>query len=149
MDIEKEIKQVRFTSEYQKMLANILFTASWLNQCHTKKLKPFSLTGQQYNILRILRGQHPKPATINLLIERMIDKCSNASRLVDRLSQKGFVVRTINNEDKRAVNVLITQAGLNALLKIEEDSVFDDSDYQHLTEKEAAELNRLLNKLRK
>ncbi len=86
MDIEKEIGQsVSFKSDLQRAAVNILYTASWLNMKNTETLKPFALTPQQFNVLRILRGQHPKPSTVNLLMQRMLDKSSNASRLVDRL----------------------------------------------------------------
>jgi DNA-binding MarR family transcriptional regulator len=149
MEIEKEIKQtVKFRSEYHKMAVNILYTASWLDQDHAKKLKPFGLTTQQFNILRILRGQHPNPATINMLIERMIDKSSNASRLVDRLSQKGFVQRCANEKDKRAVNVIITEKGLETLNVIDNNSALFESAFQNLSKHEAKELNLLLDKLR-
>src|SRR4029079_10736385 len=108
MEIEKEIKQtVKFGSEYQKAAVNIFYTASWLDKIHFEKLKPFGLTLQQFNILRILRGQHPNPATVNLLIDRMLDKSSNASRLVDRLLKKGFVSRCLNETDKSAVDILL------------------------------------------
>ncbi|HMT30792.1 MAG TPA: MarR family transcriptional regulator [Bacteroidia bacterium] len=149
MDIQKEIKQtVKFQSEYHKMAVNILFTASWLNLHHTQKLKKFDLTPQQFNILRILRGQHPEPATINLLIERMIDKSSNSSRLVDRLFQKGFVLRCVNEADKRAVNVRISDKGMNVLKQIDDQTNYLEMDLQTLSEKEARQLNNLLDKLR-
>ncbi len=109
MDIEKEIGQsVSFKSDLQRAAVNILYTASWLNMKNTETLKPFALTPQQFNVLRILRGQHPKPSTVNLLMQRMLDKSSNASRLVDRLLEKGFVTRETNRQDKRAVDVYIS-----------------------------------------
>ncbi len=149
MEIEKAIKQnVKFSSEYHKIAVNILFTASWIDQGHIQKLKPFGLTPQQFNILRILRGQHPKPATINLLIDRMIDKSSNASRLVDRLEQKGFVNRCVNKDDKRAVNVQISEKGLEVLKSIDENLNSLDSDFKTLSIEEAQQLNFLLDKLR-
>jgi DNA-binding MarR family transcriptional regulator len=124
MEIEKEIKQnIKFSSEYHKLSVNILYTASWIGVLHTGKLKPFGLTPQQFNLLRILRGQHPKPATINMLIERMIDKSSNASRLVDRLEEKGFVKRCTSDSDKRSVNVQITEKGLETLKKTDDQSI--------------------------
>ena len=88
MKIEQEIQQTVFESEYQKANINLLFTASWLNQKSAKALKPFNISWQQFNILRILRGMGDKPATIKILTERMIDKMSNASRLVEKLKQK-------------------------------------------------------------
>jgi DNA-binding MarR family transcriptional regulator len=149
MQIEKEIHQTApFISEFHKMAVNILFTASWLDRIHSKNLKPFGLTPQQFNILRILRGQHPKPAGINMLIERMIDKSSNASRLVDRLAGKGLVYKQINEADKRAVDVVITDAGLDVLSKIDADRMVLEKWLHAITEDEAKEINRILDKLR-
>ncbi len=88
MKIEDEIKQDKFKSEYQKLAINLIFTGNWINSKNAELLKPYKLTSQQYNLLRILRGQYPKPVTVNLLIERMLDKMSNASRIVDRLVKK-------------------------------------------------------------
>ncbi len=75
-------------------------------------LKPFKITTQQYNVLRILRGQHPNPASINLIIERMLDKMSNASRIVDKLVAKKLADRKVCPEDRRMVDVLITDKGI-------------------------------------
>jgi DNA-binding MarR family transcriptional regulator len=149
MEIEQEIKQtVRFRSEYHKMAVNILYTAAWLESWNTRKLKPFGLTPQQFNVMRILRGQFPKPATINLLIERMIDKSSNASRLVDRLQQKGFVNRVTNEADKRSVNVLITEKGLAVLKSIDDRPGMLEENLYKISEEEARHMNNLLDKLR-
>ena len=149
MEIEKEIKQtVKFTSEYHKMAVNLLYTASWIDIQHTRQLKQFGLTPQQFNLLRILRGQHPKPATINMLIDRMIDKSSNASRLVDRLLAKKFVARCTSENDKRSVNVSITPEGLEVLKQIDKQYHLLEAPMKNLTEKEAVLLNQLLDKLR-
>jgi DNA-binding MarR family transcriptional regulator len=102
----------------------------------------------QYNILRILRGQYPKPATVNLLIERMLDKTSNASRIVDKLVAKGLVSRTQCEHDRRTVDVLITQAGLDLLERIAADTKDSFFGLQHLTEAEAETFNQLLDKIR-
>ncbi len=149
MEIEKEIKQtIQFSSEFHKLSVNLLFTASWLGVQHAKKLKPYGITSQQFNLLRILRGQHPNPATVNMLIERMIDKSSNASRLVDRLQQKGLADRCTSDSDKRSVNVRITEKGLQILKEIDDQTALLESSLNSLTKEEATELNRLLNKLR-
>ncbi|HVA98257.1 MAG TPA: MarR family transcriptional regulator [Bacteroidia bacterium] len=150
MELEKEIKQSKFKSEQHKMLLNILFTGSWLNNNSIKRFKPFGISPQQYNILRILRGQYPKPASVNLLIERMLDKNSNASRLVEKLRQKKFLKRVVCNEDRRSVNILITVSGLNLLNEIENEEKQEMKKmFSHITEKEAYELNRILDKFRK
>jgi DNA-binding MarR family transcriptional regulator len=148
MEIGKEIKQVKFKNEYQKLLINILFTNGWLASKHTANLKPFGISTQQYNLLRILRGQHPKPATVNLLIERMMDKSSNASRLVEKLRLKKLIERAICPEDRRAVNVIITQKGLNLLEELDKEEMNFIKDLTNISEKEANMLNSLLDKLR-
>lgn len=115
MRIEEEIKQRVFKSPIQKVQINIIFTAAWLNQQTSSSLKPYQLSWQQFNILRILRGMHPEPASVKLLTERMIDKMSNASRLVEKLKQKGLVERTVCLDDRRRVEVVITDQGLEVL----------------------------------
>ncbi len=117
MRIEDEIQQKKFKSEYQKAHINILFTAAWLNQQNQQILKPLGISSQQFNILRILRGMHPQPASIKLLTERMIDKMSNASRLVDKLLAKDLVQRNESGADRRRVDVVITNKGLQLLEK--------------------------------
>lgn len=148
MEIAKEIKQSKFKNEYQKMLINILFTSGWLSAKHTCNIKPYGISTQQFNILRILRGQHPKPATVNLLIDRMLDKNSNASRLVEKLRVKKLVERAICPEDRRAVNVVITQKGLDLLEELDKMDGSFLKELKNLTEKEAATVNQLLDKLR-
>ncbi|MFM7176640.1 MAG: MarR family winged helix-turn-helix transcriptional regulator [Bacteroidota bacterium] len=149
MDIEKEIGQsVSFKSDLQRAAVNILYTASWLNMKNTETLKPFDLTPQQFNVLRILRGHHPKPATVNLLMQRMLDKSSNASRLVDRLLEKGFVTRETNRQDKRAVDVYISHKGMDVLDNIDNTFGLLESHLDHLSESEARMLSDLLDKMR-
>ena len=116
MKLEEEIGQKEFKSDIQKMLVNILYTSNWLQYQLADNLKGYGITPQQFNILRILRGQHPNPARMHLLQERMLDKMSNASRLVERLRKKRLVIRKICKNDRRAVDVKITDNGL-ALLK--------------------------------
>lgn len=149
MKIEQEIKQKKFNSEYQKAHINILFTASWLSQQSTHLLRPLNISWQQFNILRILRGMTPEPATVKVLTERMIDKMSNASRLVDKLNKKGLVKRVACPEDRRRVNVYITQEGLELLRKA---SVLMENNLQermgNISGEEAAHLNLLLDKMR-
>ena len=148
MGIEQEIQSSKFEDNYHKVVINISYTSGWLNnflRCHFEK---HNLTQQQFNILRILRGQYPKPATVNLLKERMIDKMSDASRIVDRLVQKGLVSRCTNNKDRRAVDIRISDTGLDILNKM--DTEFRTKDYlkNNLTEEEAGKLSELLDKLR-
>ena len=148
MKLTEAIKQDRFKSEMQKAVVNILFTSSWLSYEQSAIFKEVDLTMKQFNILRILKGQYPKAATVNLLIDRMIDKSSNASRIVDKLVEKGYVERKTCPEDRRRVDVIISKTGMTivdkATQKMEESETFKNS----LSNSEAKELNRLLDKLR-
>jgi DNA-binding MarR family transcriptional regulator len=149
MRIEQEIHQRAFKSEFIKANINLMFTASWVDQQNNKVLKDLHISWQQFNILRILRGMHPEPATIKLLTERMIDKMSNASRLVEKLKQKGLVCREECPEDRRRVNVGITEKGLEVVAEASvliEGSI--ENCFNSLTEEEARQLNDLLDKLR-
>lgn len=149
MSIEKDIKQQKpFKSPYQKLIVNILFTNNWMNSDHLNILKPFDLTAQQYNVLRILRGQYPNPITVNGIIERMLDKMSNASRLVDKLLLKEFVSRCDNKDDRRACDVKITQKGLEVLKEIDVLQEKWETSFSSLTPAEAEDLSNLLDKLR-
>lgn len=148
MKIEDEIKQDKFKSEYQKLAINLIFTGNWINSKNAELLKPYKLTSQQYNLLRILRGQYPKPVTVNLLIERMLDKMSNASRIVDRLVKKNLVLRKSCPEDRRRVDIVITDKGMKLLDKIDLDEDKWEKRFENLTAKEATELNNFLDRLR-
>ncbi|WP_073286397.1 MarR family winged helix-turn-helix transcriptional regulator [Hymenobacter psychrotolerans] len=148
MKIEDEIKQPTFRDAYQKAYINLLYTAGWLEQRQAAAFKPFGVTLPQFNILRILRGQHPKPATVNLLIERMLDKTSNASRIVDKLESKALVTRKVCPSNRRAVDIRITDAGLELLSQMDVAMAQNPTGLQHLSEEEAAQLSVLLDKIR-
>ena len=148
MKIEEEIKQKKFNSEFNKLAVNILYTYGWLNSFITEKLSEYGLSPQQYNILRILRGQGNDCASIGLLKERMLDKTPDVSRMIDRLLKKGFVSREISCEDRRRADVKISEQGLILLEKIDEISHVFDEKLMTISEKEAVELNLLLDKLR-
>lgn len=146
--IEEEIHQTKpFPNLQTKALINIIFTASWIEGEQAQLLKPFGISIQQYNILRILKGMRPDPATVKLLIERMIDKNSNASRLVDKLLKKGLVERHACKEDRRRVDVFITDAGMCLIDEIA-TLIENDTTYHHLTDEEAVLLSDLLDKMR-
>jgi len=148
MRIEDEIQSTKFEDNYQKAVININYTQSWLSNHLRGEFEKFNLTMQQFNILRILRGQYPKPATVNLLKERMLDKMSDASRIVDRLVQKGLVSRCTNTCDRRAVDIRISEQGLDVLSKIDVEFKTKDMISKNLTEEEAGKLSDLLDKLR-
>ncbi|MCG3167289.1 MAG: Transcriptional regulator SlyA [Bacteroidia bacterium] len=147
MKLENEIFQPKFKSEYQKAALNIIYTCNWFTSQHSAKLKPHGITQQQYNILRILRGQHPKPASIKLLKERMMDKMSDASRLVEKLRIKGLIDRKVCKADRRNVDVIINEKGLELLKSLD---YLDDNFKQliALNDEEVKQLNDLLDKLR-
>jgi DNA-binding MarR family transcriptional regulator len=148
MALEDDIKQSKFKNEYQKAVVNVLYTSHWVEAHHLQIFKPFGITSAQYNVLRILRGQFPKASTINLIIDRMLDRMSNASRIVDKLESKGLVIRKQCSDDRRAVDVIISQQGLDLLAKI--DPVMDEWEKKLdvLTPEEAQMLNAFLDKMR-
>lgn len=148
MKLEDEIQQKNFKNDYQRAAINIIYTNNWLLQIHEAALKPYQITVQQFNILRILRGQHPKPASIKLLKERMLDKMSDVSRLVEKLRVKGFLERTTCPSDRRNVDVAITLQGLEVLKKL--DHYDDDFKklFGKLSKDEIKKLSDLLDKIR-
>lgn len=147
--IEQAIQQKQFKTEFHKAQINVLYTAAWLNQQATQALKPYNISVQQFNILRILRGMQPEPATVKLLTERMIDKMSNASRLVEKLYKKGLVERKSCEFDRRRVDILITQAGLDLLAEASETLENATLQKMHFLESDEAEiLNLFLDRIR-
>lgn len=148
MKIEEELKVKKFTNDWQRATVNILFSASWLGLILEKRASKRQITLQQFNALRILRGQLPEPTTNNLLRVRMISNTPDISRLVDRIVAKGLASREKNKIDKRSVDLFITKKGLDLLDEIEEDMMLSDMLPNNLTEKEAAKLSDLLDKLR-
>src|ERR1700761_7348583 len=148
MSIEDEIQSTNFEDSYHKAVINISYTYGWLNNTFKCKFEKHKLTNQQFNVLRILRGQYPNPATVNLIKERMIDKMSDASRIVDRLVQKGLVSRCTNNKDRRAVDIRISEKGLEVLGIMDTEFKTKDLLKNNLTEEEAGKLSDLLDRLR-
>mgnify|MGYP002777666688 CR=1 FL=1 len=149
MSIENDIKQLTsFRSPYHRALVNLMYTNNWICAEHSRMLKKYDLTLQQYNVLRILRGQHPKPVRVLDITERMLDKMSNASRLVDKLLTKKLLQRTECPNDRRAVDVVITEKGLELLRKLDDVMDAQDNRFAALSEEEADLLSHLLDKLR-
>lgn len=149
MKLEDEIKQVKaFGSQYNKAIVNLIYTFNWFDASSKIFFQEYDITSQQFNILRILKGQHPKPSTINLLKERMLDKMCDASRLVERLRIKGLVERSKASTDKRAVDILITEKGEQLLSKIALKFHVFEAKFKTLSEEEVTEFNKLLDKLR-
>ena len=148
MKIEEEIKQKSFKSEYQKLAVNLLFTHGWLISLQKGLFEKHDITIAQYNILRILRGQHPNPLSVNLLKERMLDKMSDTSRLVERLRIKGLLERKTCKQDRRKSDVKITDKGLELLSTLEPINMQIENTLQTLNNDEAKTLNNLLDKIR-
>ncbi|MFL5731137.1 MAG: MarR family winged helix-turn-helix transcriptional regulator [Cytophagaceae bacterium] len=150
MKLEDEIKQTKkFASEQQKLLVNIIYTNNWLRLKHMKSLKPYGISAEQYNVLRILRGQHPNCASNQMIMERMLDKSSNCSRIVDKLKDKKLVDRKENKSDRRQVDIVITEKGLAMLKEIDENEFADLDKYlKNISSKDAAIVNEILDRLR-
>ena len=150
MSIEKEINQLKpFRNNYLKAYVNIMYTASWISKRQSDAIKKYDITIQQYNILRILKGLSGEPATVKLLTERMIDKMSNASRLVDKLLSKNYVQRIENSLDRRRVDIYLTEEGdkVLELASVELDALLQEKKLE-LSLEEAGILSELLDKLR-
>lgn len=148
MGLSKDIKQPKFNSEFEKVMVNLMYTSNWLNQQEYYLFKPYGLTIAQYNVLRILRGQLPNSATINLIINRMLDRMSNVSRIVDKLVSKGFVSRVQNHTDRRAVDVKISKSGLDLLTKLDDELLELTKRINVFTEEESKVVNEFLDRFR-
>jgi len=148
MSLEIQLKQKHFKNEQTKAGINILFTAAYLNNYQGPIFKRYGITVAQYNLLRILKGQLPNSASINLLIDRMLDKNSNASRIVEKLRVKNLVERIQNPDDRRAVNVTITEKGIQLIAKMDATELELFGGLNNLTDEQAEMLNDLLDKAR-
>ncbi|MCG9880489.1 MAG: MarR family transcriptional regulator [Bacteroidia bacterium] len=147
MILEKAIHQSKFKSEHHKVILNLVYTAGLVQAEQTRFFKQYDLSPQQYNVLRILRGQHPNPVCVGLVQERMLDQMSNASRLIEKLKLKNLLTRQECKEDRRQVDVVITKSGLDLLSEIDKEFDKFEAYINCLDTKEASDLNALLDKL--
>ena len=147
MRLEEAIKQTKFVSQQQKAFLNLFYLSGLMKSAQARFFKQHDLSPEQYNILRILRGQYPNPANIGLLQDRMLDKMSNASRLVEKLKQKSLLSREECPKDRRQVEVLITKSGLELLEYLDPAIRSFETDFRGLKEDELIKLNELLDKL--
>lgn len=147
-NIEELIKVRKFASPWHRATINVVYTSNWLNLMLEKRAGSKEITLQQFNVLRVLRGQFPKPVTNSLLKDRLLTQTPDISRLVDRIVNKGLVSRDKNKLDKRAVDLLITKRGLDLLDEIESLMMLDDVLPNNLTPEECFQLSDLLDKLR-
>ena len=147
MTLEKDINQHVFRSEYQKSALNLIYTFNWVNEKINRQFESFDITQQQFNILRILRGAGQPLSTLQIR-QRMLDKMSDTSRIVDRLIKKGLVKKTVCREDRRLVDVLLTDKGKKLLQTMDGLNEEMDAIFKCLSEGEARQLNILLDKIR-
>lgn len=148
--LEELIKTKPIQDPHQRAYLNIMYTGNWLFNRINNALKPFDLTEPQYNVLRILRGQNGASMSLFEVQDRMIQKMSNVSRLIDKLLEKGWVVRTECKDNRRKVDISITDAGLNILNEVDPSlrAAFDQID-ANLTSEDATTLGNLLDTMRK
>jgi DNA-binding MarR family transcriptional regulator len=149
MGIENDIQQVTFKSARQKAMLNVLYTYGWIIERVKTFLADQDITHQQFNILRILRGSFPHPLSTLQIRERMLDKMSDTSRIVDRLVAKGLANKVTCGKDKRLVDVTITERGQQLLHTLDAEGDHIDDIMGNLTEEEAEMVSNLLDKLRK
>lgn len=148
MGLEKDIAQEKFVNENHKTLVNLIYTHSFLLNRMSNFFKGQGITRQQFNVLRILRGQYPNGANLNLIKERMLDKMSDASRIVERLRLKKLAVRKQNKNDRREVEITISHAGLKLLETTDEEIKEVYKMFDCLSNNELEQLNFLLDKFR-
>jgi DNA-binding MarR family transcriptional regulator len=146
--LEKEIKQSKFDNELLKANINILFTANWLYNKISSTLKPFNVTHEQFNVLRILKGSHPKNMCQKDILSRMIAPNSNVTLIIKKLVDKKLIQVLQSESDKREYQISITKSGLNLLQEIEKSFKSKNDHFNKLSTSEAFHLNSLLDKLR-
>ncbi len=147
MSIEDDIHQKKFRNEQQKAAINLIYTSNWLNERMKYFFDNYDITAQQFNILRILRGAGEPLSTLQIR-QRMLDKMSDTSRIVDRLVKKGMVKKNICETDRRLVDVIITEKGKKLLLDLDARNDEMDSVLKNLDEADAKKINHLLDKMR-
>ncbi len=149
MTLEKEILQVKpFRNEYHKAGINLIYTGKWMLQLAADMVKEYNLTPQQYNILRILKGKYSEPLGVLQIRKRMLDRMSDASRIIEVLRKKGLVERNICEDNRRQMHVIITAEGMRLIDEIENENDRMDSNLTALNEEEITQLNLLLDKVR-
>ena len=149
MDIDTAIKTIHKMAISTKTVINMMYTTRVLEEAVSAVLKPYDLTIPQYNVMRILRGQKGKPANLSTIQERMVDKNSNTTRLVDKLIRKGWAERSVCEANRRKVEIVITEDGLEILKEL--DPITENNNKEilkNLSEEQILTLNELLDTLR-
>lgn len=148
MSLNEDIRQERFESDHHQAVVNILFTSRWLYNLQAHHLKAYGITPEQFNVLRILRGSHPRAMKLADITCRMIDKSSNATRLVDKLRQKRMVSQKICPANRRQLDIHITAEGLRTLKAIDKSMAPWSAVMGGISDREARALSRILDKIR-
>lgn len=149
MTLNEELKQANFSSEQHRLIINVMFTGNFLNAESNRMFKNYDISNQQFNVLRILRGQKGKAITVKDIESRMLDKSSNVSRLIDKLLKKSYVKRMACCGDRRRVDIYISEKGLDFLASLDDQVTQIEQKYVELIDENHAKLmNELLDKLR-
>lgn len=148
MEIEKVIKQTRFKDSFHKAIVNLIYTSNYFRDAHLNLFKEYDIQGQHYNIMRILRGKHPQPVSPGYIKEVMIDKGRDLTRLIDKLERLQWVERGVCPENKRKVNIKLTDNGLETIDVITGKLSAVDDKLRTLDEKEYELLSSLLDRMR-
>ncbi|MBI1343585.1 MAG: MarR family transcriptional regulator [Terrimonas sp.] len=148
MGIEQDVQQLHFRNDYQKAVINLIYTYNWMREKTASIMDEEDITPQQFNILRILRGSYPQPLSTLQIRERMLDKMSDTSRIVDRLLKKELVKKITCKSDRRLVDITISEKGLSLLERMDKKQDDMDGVLKKLTKSEAVTLSRLLDKIR-
>jgi DNA-binding MarR family transcriptional regulator len=147
--IEEEIRQARFEDDYQRLIVNLLYTSNWMRDIQIQLLKPFDILPQHYNALRIIRGRHPQPVSPGEIKEVLIDKANDLTRLLDKLENKGLIKRVLCPTNRRKMDITITPKGHRLLEETSKSlNTLVKRVKANLTDKEAANLSKLLDKMR-
>ncbi|MCS7084814.1 MAG: MarR family transcriptional regulator [Bacteroidia bacterium] len=148
MKLEDALKTDKLTDARQKADLNILYTASRLKIVVNRRYREYGLTFEQANVLRILRGSHPKPLCRKDIAQRMIDRTSNVTRIVDKLAARGKVVKGASQSDRREIAVSLTEEGLELIERLIREVDVMEFHRSSLTDEEAATLHALIEKRR-
>lgn len=149
MKLEDELKMPKFSSPYQKASLNLMFTGEWMMSRVDSLLKPYDISSQQFNVLRILRGQQGKPLNLFTIQERMLNRMSNATRLVEKLRLKGLVTRELCEHNRRKVEIAITNKGMDLLDSLDPIlQQLEKDTFKNLSEEEAQQLSDTLDRIR-
>lgn len=146
--LEDEVFQQDFRNEYHKGVVNLVYTSGFINMALQQLFARYELTMQQFNILRILRGIHPGSCSNSYIKERMLDKNSDVTRIINRLVSRGLVARQSSKADRRKVEIRIQPSGLDLLARMDKNAFEEEQILENLDNEEVAELNRLLDKIR-